>query len=156
MMNLTSQPPQARQDLPAQGSESTVGPTPHKTQGTNSTYSVTAVLGDQNAEPNGLNQHEPGAKLDSGKPLAAMLLDFAYALQEVVEVGTYGATKYTRSGWQEVENGEERYFDAMFRHLLASRHTKYDEETGLMHLAHAAWNILATLELHYRSEGASN
>jgi hypothetical protein len=66
-------------------------------------------------------------------------------------VGTFGADKYTLHGWLAVENGEERYMDALFRHLLADEET--DAESDLPHLAHAAWNALAVLELHLRRTG---
>jgi hypothetical protein len=92
---------------------------------------------------------EKGVKLDSGKNrLALVLSGFSHALWLVGEVGTFGANKYTDNGWQEVENGKKRYFDALLRHLF--KHfmgEKIDEESGLPHLAHACWNTLAILEL---------
>lgn len=102
------------------------------------------------ADPNGLDPHQPGAKLDAGKCKAAVLADFALALKAVADVGTYGADKYTRGGWQNVPDGVVRYSDALWRHLLAARHEPHDRDTGLKHLAHAAWNILAILELEAR------
>lgn len=99
-------------------------------------------------DPNGLHQHAPGAKLDNGKPRAGLVLrDFGNALLEVSEVGTFGAEKYTPHGWLSVKNGEERYLDAAMRHLLMKGS---DSESGIDHLAHAAWNILAVLELRYQ------
>jgi hypothetical protein len=100
-------------------------------------------------DPNGKDAHEPGAKLDHGKPRVGLVLgDFAKALLEVAKVGTYGANKYTDHGWLSVPNGVERYTDALGRHLLyeASGELR-DKDTGLMHAAHAAWNALARLEL---------
>lgn len=101
-------------------------------------------------DPNGKNQHEAGAKLDSGKVLAGVLSDFGYALQAVAEVGSYGARKYTRHGWEEVPDGGQRYFDAKWRHLLSRHESEFDIESGLRHLAHEAWNTLAELELIFR------
>lgn len=101
-------------------------------------------------DPNGIGQHEPGAKLDSGKIKAGLLADFAYALSSVAEVGTFGANKYSRGGWQHVDNAVERYTDAMWRHLLKARHEPIDPDSGLPHIAHAAWNILAVMELEAR------
>jgi len=100
------------------------------------------------------SQHEPGAKLDQGKILAAVLGDFSRALTAVAEVGTMGAKKYTRGGWQSVDNGIERYTDALWRHLLKERQTPLDDESGLKHAAHMAWNALARLELEIRKEDA--
>ena len=96
--------------------------------------------------------HAPGAKDDKAKPMAGVLLDFSRALQAVVDVGTYGAKKYTRTGWVAVSDAETRYTDAMMRHLLAMDVDPdgLDKETGLPHLAHIAWNALAVLELQAR------
>ena len=96
--------------------------------------------------------HVPGAKDDKGKPMAGVLLDFSRALRTVVDVGTYGAKKYTRTGWATVPEGSQRYLDAMMRHLLAMDVDPdgLDKETGLPHLAHVAWNALAVLELQAR------
>lgn len=93
---------------------------------------------------------EKGAKLDEGKPRLDLVLgDFADALWFVGEVGTYGANKYTDKGWQEVENGLERYGNAMLRHYLNYRKDiMCDAESGLPHLAHMAWNALAILQLY--------
>lgn len=98
-------------------------------------------------DPNGLSQHSPGAKLDKGKNrLGLVLMDFASALIEVGKVGTYGAGKYTPHGWVTVQDAEERYTDAMFRHLLAEGNGELkDPDTQLLHAAHAAWNALARL-----------
>lgn len=96
--------------------------------------------------------HVPGAKDDKAKPMAGVLLDFSRALQAVVDVGTYGAKKYTRTGWATVPEGSQRYTDALVRHLLAMDVDPdgLDKETGLPHLAHVAWNALAVLELQAR------
>ena len=77
-----------------------------------------------------------------------MLGGFANALMEVSKVGTYGAAKYSDNGWKEVPNGIARYTDAFFRHNLKNMMgERYDHEWHLLHLAHAAWNALAVLEL---------
>lgn len=102
-------------------------------------------------DPNGIDQHAPGAKLDSGKQLAGVLLDFSRALEAVADVGTFGANKYTRGGWQSVPGGELRYMDALMRHLLKMQREELDPDSGLEHLAHLAWNCLAVLELKRRA-----
>lgn len=101
-------------------------------------------------DPTGLDPHAPGAKLDAGKVLAGILSDFSLALKEVAKVGTFGANKYSRGGWQSVENGIERYSDALWRHLLEESIGSIDEDSGLLHAAHLAWNSLARLELMLR------
>jgi hypothetical protein len=102
-------------------------------------------------DPTGLDAHEPGAKLDAGKTLAGVLNDFALALMEVAEVGTFGAVKYTRGGWQTVPNAITRYNDAGWRHKLKGCIERNDPDSGRPHKAHEAWNILAELELDLRS-----
>lgn len=93
---------------------------------------------------------EKGVKLDEGKPRLDLVLgDFADALWCVGAVGTYGANKYTDKGWQEVENGLERYGNAMLRHYFNYRKgLMFDGESGLAHLGHMAWNALAMLQLY--------
>lgn len=95
-----------------------------------------------------------GRKDDAGKPYAACLLEFPRALNEVAKVATFGAKKYERRGWERVPNGEERFRDALVRHLIAEGIEPNDPESELPHLAHAAWGALAALELKLRREEA--
>jgi len=103
-------------------------------------------------DPNGRDQHEPGAKLDSKKnKLGLVLGSFAMALEQVGWVGTHGAKKYSDNGWLSVPNGQERYKDALYRHLIAyERGENVDKDSELLHLAHLAWNALGILELELR------
>ena len=107
-------------------------------------------------DPNGRDQHQSGAKLDAGKSRLGLVLgDFAKALEQVGQVGTFGAKKYTDHGWLDVPNGVERYTDALWRHLLAEAGGEaQDQQTELLHAAHAAWNCLARLELLVRRGAA--
>jgi len=90
--------------------------------------------------------HVPGAKDDKSKPRPTLVFrGFADALAEVVEVATFGARKYTDDGWSKVPNGIARYHDAMYRHL--KEWDGVDPESGRSHLAHAAWNLLAVMQL---------
>lgn len=100
-------------------------------------------------DPSGKNAHDGGAKLDFGKTRLDLVLGaFANALMAVGEVGTFGAAKYSDNGWMEVENGFERYTDALLRHYFKERTgEELDEDSGLLHAAHLAWNALARLEL---------
>ena len=93
-----------------------------------------------------------GVKHDQGKPMTGLMLqDFARALETVATVTTFGAQKYSPSGWLAVPEAGRRYTDALCRHLLADlRGEATDGESGLPHLAHAAWNALALLELRGR------
>ena len=90
-------------------------------------------------------------KFDEGKLLGSILHeDFPQALQDVIRVATFGAAKYERSSWKTVSNSHQRYADALHRHLLAiALGEVVDEESGLPHYAHAAWNCLALAQLRH-------
>lgn len=105
-------------------------------------------------DPHGKSPEQPGAKLDSGKIRAGLVINgFSRALEEVSKVGTFGANKYSDNGWMQVSNGIERYTDALHRHLLSEAKGEInDPESNLKHAAHAAWNALARLDLIMRSE----
>jgi hypothetical protein len=106
------------------------------------------------ADPHGIPQHTPGAKNDAGKIRASLLLSFPRALWAIATVADYGSRKYTRDGWEHVPEGEERYADAQWRHLLMGQMEENDQESGLPHAWHAAWGVLATLELQLRKQEA--
>lgn len=103
-------------------------------------------------DPNGIKQHDHGAKTDAGKPDCSLLLLFGKALRAVAEVGTFGAEKYTRGGWQGVPDGINRYTAAMLRHILAEAYEEFDKDLPVRHAAQVAWNALARLELMLREE----
>lgn len=104
-------------------------------------------------DPFGTDPHSPGAKLDDKKLRPNLVLgDFSLALTAVTAVGTFGARKYTDSGWVQVPDGHARYSEAMMRHWLAEHTLEYrDPQSGLPHSAHLAWNALARLELELRA-----
>lgn len=69
------------------------------------------------------------------------------AEEEVVAVLTKGAKKYKPNNWRNVDD-TDRYIAAAYRHMAAHRKGELlDPETGLMHLAHAATNLLFIVEL---------
>jgi len=115
----------------------------------------------QEVDPTGRSAKDGGAKLDAGKIMASLLLDFAEALEEVAKVSTAGAEKYSRGGWQTVPNGITRYEDAKWRHILKQRtEGVFDEDflkvgKKIRHDAQEAWNILAALTLRIRAEKAA-
>lgn len=108
--------------------------------------------GQGESDPDGIAQHEHGAKTDSGKPDCSLLLMFGRALEAVAEVGTFGAEKYTRGGWQGVCDGIHRYTAALLRHLFKEHYEEYDMDLPVKHAAQVAWNSLARLELILREE----
>lgn len=108
-------------------------------------------------DPNGKDQHDAGAKLDSGKPDCSLLGMFGRALRAVAMVGTHGANKYTRGGWQSVPNGFNRYTAAMLRHYFYENEEDYDQDLpDTLHAAQVAWNSLARLELKLREMEKAN
>ncbi len=95
------------------------------------------------------NQSEVGKKYDSNKPMAGSVIRvFPQAIMAIGAVIREGAKKYPNpNNWKLNDNIEARYFDSLIRHMCKhfSGQVK-DEETGLLHLIHAAWNSLAILE----------
>lgn len=92
-------------------------------------------------------RHRPsGSKHDSGKPLMGAIPP--NALLAVAEVLTFGAEKYGRDNWRQVENAETRYLDAALRHINAyQRGEAADPESGESHLAHAVCSLMFMLEM---------
>jgi len=92
-----------------------------------------------------LEQDSPGTgiKHDFGKPIFSPLEP--EGLLDLARVSAFGAAKYGHSNWKLVSDGSTRYWDAALRHLLAAQSEWLDSDSGLPHLAHAAWNCLATL-----------
>lgn len=89
-------------------------------------------------------------KLDGGKPCAyrGAISYFPRAVEAVAAVSTFGASKYAWEGWRGVDDGLNRYSDAMVRHLLREGEKEVvDPDSRLLHAAHTAWNALARLEL---------
>lgn len=87
-----------------------------------------------------------GSKHDSGKPLMGAVPP--NAMLAVARVLTFGAEKYGRDNWRQVENAETRYLDAALRHINAyQRGESVDPESGESHLAHAVCSLMFMLEL---------
>jgi hypothetical protein len=109
------------------------------------------------SDPLGIGAHDPGSKLDKGKPLAWLCISgFSRAVSAVADVTTAGAKKYSPGGWQHVPDGKGRYMEAAMRHLLAlGRGEKIDPDTGCLHKAQAIWNLCASLELELRDNPES-
>jgi len=96
---------------------------------------------------------EEGKKFDNNKlPLGIVITQqFPRALKAIAEVSQYGHDKYELendwSNFSRVENAEERYLNAAFRHLLAGDTL---DESSKPHLYHSCWNLLALLEVKLR------
>lgn len=90
-----------------------------------------------------------GIKHDGEKPDYS-LVPFG-ALDEVVKALTYGANKYDRFNWKNVE--DVRYQAAALRHISSyMQGEKHDPETGLNHLAHAICSLMFLVEFDNMSK----
>ena len=77
-----------------------------------------------------------GIKYDEGKVRYDLVMPECELL--LAEVLTRGLDKYPAHNWQLVDDGENRYYSALRRHLEAWRMGELvDRESGLLHLAHA-------------------
>ena len=87
-----------------------------------------------------------GVKNDGLKTQWWYFDSFWECLEEVVQVLTYGDSKYNAedgANWKRLPDAEKRFKDALLRHLLAYRTgEKIDQETGKSHLAHLITNAL--------------
>ena len=80
---------------------------------------------------------EEGLKYDDGKNRYD-LID-SYALDELTKIYTFGSKKYADNNWRKGFKWG-RIFGALMRHSWAFwRGEELDEESGLPHMAHAAW-----------------
>ena len=86
-----------------------------------------------------------GVKYDGDK-LDWSLLQFG-AIEEVLKVLGYGAKKYDRHNWKKLDNLDERYLTAAFRHLSAEMQgERLDPESGLPHIAHAMTGLMFVMQ----------
>lgn len=98
-------------------------------------------------------------KYDGGKsPVFRGAIDyFPRAISAVAGISAFGASKYAWKGWEGVDDGYNRYSDAMVRHLIYEGEGEVlDPDSGLLHAAHTAWNALARLELYLRDSRATD
>ena len=95
-------------------------------------------------------------KMDAGKPeiFQGFIKRFPRAIEAVTKISQFGKNKYgTWEGWENVDDGINRYSDAMFRHLLDDAKGELNaKDSELMHAAHAAWGAMAVLELKLRQQ----
>lgn len=68
------------------------------------------------------------------------------SIEEIIKVLMFGAKKYARDNWKNVEPYDIRYYNATLRHLTAwKKGEQTDSETNINHLAHAGTCILFML-----------
>ena len=92
-----------------------------------------------------MNKKE-GIKYDTNKPrLAEMIISFREPLIELCKVYEFGLNKYGKDNFRQLDNGKDRYLNAFIRHMVAAKDSPIDEESGIRHTAHMAFNALACL-----------
>ena len=72
-----------------------------------------------------------------------------YLLEPLIEVAQFGGDKYETFNYLKGGN-QNQYLDCIKRHLTAFESpykTDDDEESGINHLAHVAWNALVAIEM---------
>lgn len=92
---------------------------------------------------------KPGTKYDEEKIQYTLIPP--YALQEAARNLTVGLRKYKeRDNWKKVPDAQQRYMDALYRHIEAVRRGEiYDTESGaenMPHLAAVVVNAMFILE----------
>lgn len=86
-----------------------------------------------------------GVKNDKNKTMFSLLPTHATAA--VAEVLTYGAKKYAPNNYKYVKGWKWRYIDAALRHIWEHmKGNKFDDETGMWHIAHACSCLLMLLD----------
>jgi len=92
-----------------------------------------------------------GLKFDGGKNRLDLIQpEFIFGVGKVL---TFGAKKYKADSWQEVEDGVNRYYSALLRHLFAWRSGEFfDKESKLPHLYHVACNVMFLIFLTKRKD----
>ena len=70
-----------------------------------------------------------------------------WSLNEIARVYTYGTIKYDDDNWWKGLKWKKDVFGCILRHVWKwFRGEKFDDESGLHHMAHAAWNCMTIME----------
>ncbi len=97
-----------------------------------------------------------GKQILADKPETALILGrLGRALEEVCYIGSYGNGKHRNpdgssgdGNWE--DKGEAYFMNKALRHFF--KHADGElrcPESGMLHLAHMAWNVLACLQAHH-------
>lgn len=123
----------------------------------NTTLGNSSLTPDDNSENNNWTLDcDMGVKHNQGKlPIDTVLTkQFPNAVEALVKCSMYGHEKYNENGEDEdwsnfrrVEGGSQTYADAAARHN--QNKSEKDEESGLPHIYHKLWNVMAEVELWF-------
>ena len=94
------------------------------------------------------------ARFDEGKNRFDLLPP--WPLDQIAKVYTYGTIKYDDDNWWKGMPWK-KIIGPMLRHIWKwLRGEKHDDESGLPHLAHAAWQCIALMEYERNKIGKDN
>jgi len=80
-----------------------------------------------------------------------------WALDQIARVYTYGTQKYDDDNWWKGLKWKKDVFGCILRHIWKwFRGEINDDESGLHHLAHAAWNCMALMEYERNGIGVDD
>lgn len=96
-----------------------------------------------------VQEQSPGTKYDQDKLQYSLIP--SHALEQIAKNLTVGLKKYKeRDNWKKVQGAEQRYLDALYRHLEAHRRGElYDTDSSvpdMLHMAAVAVNAMFLLE----------
>ena len=91
-------------------------------------------------------------KFDAGKVDYSLFEPLV--MEMYCQVAQMGATKYGRRNWTKAtKQDSHRYLAAALRHLMAHMNGELkDKESGLPHLSHAMWNLVAVQYVDNKEE----
>ena len=80
-----------------------------------------------------------------------------WALEQIARVYTYGTQKYDDDNWWKGLKWKKDVFGCILRHIWKwFRGEQNDGESGLHHLAHAAWNCMTLMEYERNKIGVDD
>ena len=80
-----------------------------------------------------------------------------WALNELAKVYTYGTQKYDDDNWWKGLKWKHDVFGCILRHVWKwFRGEKFDDESGVHHLAHAAWNCFTLMSYERHGIGVDD
>lgn len=109
----------------------------------------------RNEEENAQMGQEVAGRFSSGKMRHDLIP--AWALEQLAGVYTYGSQKYDDDNWRKGLKWRRDVFACILRHIWKwFRGEKFDNESGLHHLSHAAWNCFTLMEYERNSVGTDD
>ena len=91
-----------------------------------------------------------------GSKPAQLFWSPAHALLEVARVNGMGAEKYSPHNFRKGYNWSLSY-NSLLRHVMLSEAGEdIDPESGLLHMAHAAWHALTLIQFYFDKESGAH